>query len=477
MKKPFFSLIIPVILCLAFQISAQPVGNYRKSIDLPEENLGSISKVQNSIVEISPSGDVWEFIPFPGNMNTGWIQFLNNGDTGYVEGSNIIFKTTDGGNTWIPTEIEGIISISAFVFNGDVGFLTGGTDDANLNLDTNKIFKTTDGGSTWTKVYEFMHTDYQIDELVFYDDNTIVGGGRDGGLFRTTDAGATWTRYQLGVGFTTLPGITLYNDTLFIVEEIQSNISGRLFKSSDGGANFQIQSNSLTMNWPFGVTIRNDEYIIHGTHFIWSEGFNTRIAKSTDGGVTFSPVSVPSLPGVVFGLVFKSEIEGYASGWVGVGAGQADGFVFRTSDGGNSWTEIHRHDQPTFFTAISNENLYFTGWQGIWKCTPKPMSVASNINIPDGFDLKQNYPNPFNPSTIIEFTLPKQGRVTLKIYDIAGTEIKTLIDDRKIDAGTVKHVFDDSLNGQGSNLASGIYFYTLIVDDRVIGAKKMLLVK
>jgi len=89
--------------------------------------------------------------------------------------------------------------------------------------------------------------------------------------------------------------------------------------------------------------------------------------------------------------------------------------------------------------------------------------------IPKEYSLYQNYPNPFNPTTTIKFDLPKDGLVTLDIYDILGRRITTLINENKI-AGSYEQIFD------ASSLASGVYVYKLQAGD-FINFKKMLLLK
>jgi hypothetical protein len=96
--------------------------------------------------------------------------------------------------------------------------------------------------------------------------------------------------------------------------------------------------------------------------------------------------------------------------------------------------------------------------------------ITFEQKIPVDFDLKQNYPNPFNPVTTIEFGLPKAAKVTLKLYDITGQEIETMINGLEMKAGTMKYQFDASI------LASGVYFYKLIANEYV-QTKKMILIK
>ncbi len=97
------------------------------------------------------------------------------------------------------------------------------------------------------------------------------------------------------------------------------------------------------------------------------------------------------------------------------------------------------------------------------------LAVDQAENIPNNFQLFQNYPNPFNPSTFIKYSIPKQAHVVLKVYDILGREIKTLVD-REQKAGYYNIEF------QAANLASGVYFYKLQTDE-FSQNKKMLLLK
>ena len=98
-----------------------------------------------------------------------------------------------------------------------------------------------------------------------------------------------------------------------------------------------------------------------------------------------------------------------------------------------------------------------------------PVSVSDEIVTPAKFELKQNYPNPFNPTTSIECVVPSSEYVSLKVYDILGNEVVTLVNEKK-DAGSYKVNFD------ASQLSSGVYFYKLNAGTfNRIG--KMLLIK
>ncbi len=111
-----------------------------------------------------------------------------------------------------------------------------------------------------------------------------------------------------------------------------------------------------------------------------------------------------------------------------------------------------------------------------------PGGFAREEEVPDQFSLAQNYPNPFNPTTTIEFSLSAASTVTLKVYDILGQEVATLVNHEILDDGPQEASFD------ASRLASGVYFYRLTADalpDEQGGAaastftaiKKMILIK
>ncbi len=94
---------------------------------------------------------------------------------------------------------------------------------------------------------------------------------------------------------------------------------------------------------------------------------------------------------------------------------------------------------------------------------------ANKDNVPSKFALEQNYPNPFNPATTIKYSIPKAQFVTLKVYDVLGKEITTLINKEQA-AGSYEVEFN------GSNLASGIYLFKLQTNN-FVETKKMVLAK
>jgi hypothetical protein len=156
-------------------------------------------------------------------------------------------------------------------------------------------------------------------------------------------------------------------------------------------------------------------------------------------------------------------------------AGASGGGVFLSTDNGLSWGEINTGlTEASVLSLAIKEDTLFAGTfsSGVWK---RPLSeiITSNddpqINLPTHFILEQNYPNPFNSTTNIRFRISDFEFVTLKVYDILGNEVVTLVNEEK-----ERGVY--SINFDASGLSSGMYLYKLQAGSNV-ETKKMILLK
>ena len=101
------------------------------------------------------------------------------------------------------------------------------------------------------------------------------------------------------------------------------------------------------------------------------------------------------------------------------------------------------------------------------------LSNEVNVGVPDKFNISQNYPNPFNPSTKINFDIPFDSKVSIKLFDMSGKEVATLVNEPKV-AGYY------TINFNASSLSSGVYFYRISAEangQSFVSTKKMILVK
>ena len=120
-------------------------------------------------------------------------------------------------------------------------------------------------------------------------------------------------------------------------------------------------------------------------------------------------------------------------------------------------------------SSLSQNFKVTSGAAGTFFGTTTPTGVTDLASLPTVYALEQNYPNPFNPTTIITYALPKQSRVTLKIYDLLGRVLQTLVEETQ-DPGIYKVEFNPS------GLASGVYFYRIVAGS-FVATKKLLLLR
>ncbi len=146
---------------------------------------------------------------------------------------------------------------------------------------------------------------------------------------------------------------------------------------------------------------------------------------------------------------------------------------FEINDRDNKATSDYR-DGMLCYAPLNNDNSYQDMWH--WSYTwvgnlSSPVSDVAQIgDVPRGYALSQNYPNPFNPSTQIRYNLEKSGKVSLRVYDMLGREIATLVDAFQ-DAGSYVATF----NMASKNFSTGVYFYRLEAGTFVATYKMMLL--
>jgi hypothetical protein len=109
-------------------------------------------------------------------------------------------------------------------------------------------------------------------------------------------------------------------------------------------------------------------------------------------------------------------------------------------------------------------------WQVFYKLDLSTLTgIQEDENLANGFRLNQNYPNPFNPATKIDYTVAQATRVTIRVYNVLGEEVATLLNE-EVQPGTYQAVFD------ASRMASGVYYYKMTAGS-FTETKKMMLVK
>jgi hypothetical protein len=189
------------------------------------------------------------------------------------------------------------------------------------------------------------------------------------------------------------------------------------------------------------------------------------VIRTTNGGQTWS--SSVTTPGDTLWFVdFVDQQEGYVI--------SIEGEMYHSTDGGASWSAVqtgisNRRFYSLFF--LDKNNGWLTGDSGsIYRFGTPPTGIQSEqVNIPNEYALFQNYPNPFNPSTMITYAIPSASHVLVKVYNLLGQEVATLVDAYR-EAGQYSVVFHTN------SLSSGVYLYYINAGIYQT-TKKMVLIK
>ena len=147
--------------------------------------------------------------------------------------------------------------------------------------------------------------------------------------------------------------------------------------------------------------------------------------------------------------------------------GDANGVILMTHRGGNGmFLSIMELANSNFANPIWNVEFEERFGPGL--------AIVVTGQIPTTYSLKQNYPNPFNPVTRISFDIPEVTNITLRIYDLLGRNVMTLVDEQ-MEPGYYVTVWDGK-NNMGARVASGVYIYHLVTQ-KFISMKKMVLLR
>jgi photosystem II stability/assembly factor-like uncharacterized protein len=413
-----------------------------------------------------------------------------------------VFKTTNGGLTWAASN-TGLTNLGIFsleISTSNPSILYAGTIQSGTNPG---IYKSTDAAATWTRMINGI-TESSIAVAALAIDptnpNVVYTAIFDGlvdastGIFKTTDGGSNWFASNTGIG-------TIKNFLSIVINPLNPNVvyigssfgvvsatgPEKIYKSNNAGATWVDMSTGLPQATTDVKPVRCLSISNTDTAVVLAGLFNNTDPNggaylTTNGGASWArintglPNNIASLPRAC--LIRPGSSTEFYMGYDNANTTLAG--VYRTVNRGVTWVDFNggtmnvnnavralafrTSPDSTIFAGVS------VGATGVHEYTIIPVGIHSqNGNIPTSFALYQNFPNPFNPATYIQYDVLNESYVTLKVYDIGGREIKSLVNEMK-QAGTYQILFD------ASSLTSGVYFYTIKAGD-FVETKKMMLVK
>ena len=348
--------------------------------------------------------------------------------------------------------------------------------------------------TNWTAVNTGL-TNIDIRALTVYGTN-LFAGTDGGGVFLSTNNGISWSTVNTGLTNTYVGALTVSGTNLF------AGTQGGVFLSTDNGTSWNQVNTGLTYS-----SVR--ALAVSGTNLF--AGGDAGVFLSTNNGTSWSTINAGLTDNALFVYAFAvTGVNLFAGTWGG---------VFLSTNNGTSWTAVNT--EHVWSLAVSGTNLFAGTWNGIFESIcPLPSistsiispgastnayihissipvggmngkiivvsnapsspdtitligygvltDVKENAEIPKGYALSQNYPNPFNPSTTISFSLPSKSFVSLKVFDLIGRDVATIVSE-EMSAGSY------SKQWNAANMSSGIYFYRLQVGSFTQTKKLVLL--
>ncbi|MFA5012407.1 MAG: T9SS type A sorting domain-containing protein [Ignavibacteria bacterium] len=399
----------------------------------------------------------WNIVYTPSTSQTVMTMKFWDANTGYHAGvlynssTMNIHKTTNGGLNYVQQSSGWTAQrfMTTWLLSPDTVLMAG---------NYGKIIKTVNGGNNWVTVYA--DTTLQFWGLWFTTPQTGFIAGSGGTIMKTTNRGENWVNIAS-------PTITAL-DGIWFVNESTGYIGGAnvFLKTTNGGVNWVNKTGLFISGFETATSIYFSDANtgVYGTNA-------SRIVRTTDGGETYTEV-FNSSNNAIWGLSFVNANTGYGC--------TSGGSVVKTTNGGVNWgfqnTPLTENLYEIHFPSVNTG--YAASWSGkILKTTNGGLTFIgeTGTGVSKDYKLEQNYPNPFNPGTVIRYRLPAAGNVLLKVYDVHGREIRTLINER-LQPGSYETKFDGSL------LSTGVYFYKIIINGETTKqtfseTKRMLLIK
>jgi len=389
-----------------------------------------------------------------------------------------IFTSMNNGISWINTGFYKDVSVPAIASIGNT-LITGVSGQSGILLSR-------DDGNSFTEYYDFSKS--YVNCLEKRDTDLFAGTGPNippaGGVFKSSDYGYTWN--AIGLLNKDILSIAFKDNLLFA-----GSVYDGIFLTSNDGATWTQVNTGLQATYVKSLAVLNDKVYA---------GTNSGLYLSTNNGGNWSLTGFQSLWVNALAVVDSKLFAGTESGvylqetsgnWVQVGLQNSNIYRLRSlnsilfaagypdisisTDYGSTWISIKNNIGSDLFLDLTFNNNYIfagTSLNGSWR---RPLSevITDVLNLDDvgikDFVLHQNFPNPFNPSTKIKYSIPQKSNVVIKVFDVLGNEMETLVNEEK-EQGVHTVSFD------ASELSSGIYFYRIQAGS-FIETKKMILIK
>jgi len=408
-----------------------------------------------------------------------------------TDSAGVFRRSLDGPDSaWVLLGLEGKTIRSVYPHKyGPIGFAVSvGVEPHYAAGDSTLVYCSVFDQPTWTP------TDSGIDRravgwvksLDGFPDPTICGetfaaGGAQ--IYRRRFASRYWEKvFDIGIGVVNVVKVHLERGIVWAGGE-NAIFAPWIVRSSDKGDNWQMFFPNL------GGDNACNSLAIHPTHpdTVYA-GMEGAVIQTTDGGKNWKITGLRDTPVYFYGLA----IDPFNPEHIYAGGSPAGNTwaLWESFDGGATWQQVPEvwAMPPKGISSIVADParpgvIYIaTLGDGVWRYQSDVTGVRDwpSGTIPEAYRLEQNYPNPFNAGTVISYQLSvisnqKTQRVTLKVYDVRGREVRTLVDEPQ--SAGIHRIGWDGRDEGGGELPSGVYFYRLQVGDAIVAMRKAVLVR
>jgi photosystem II stability/assembly factor-like uncharacterized protein len=454
----------------AFKNNGLQIGAVLKLFIDYEDNIylcGSASFPSYGLYKSSDGGENW--VGIADTLNGGPINYFEDvtiipnepGGIIYVSNYYGVYRSTDYGITWQSTNFTDPGAIDIGINTNDYMFF------GNNTASWFGIYRSTDLGLSWER-----HTFLGVSAMVYLRDGTILAGCYDpgideSGIYKTTNNGDTWFNTN------TFSGISLPSDfSLDKNNDIYVSYAGfAVYLSTNNGNSWINYGLSGLGHSVTCMAIDSSGYIWAGSHLdgvYRTEGrtipvelasFSALVNKNS---VILSWSTASEKNNLGFEVERASSSTTPSQGW--------EKIEFVEGNGTTTESKYYNFTDKDLSAGKYYYRLKQIDFDGSFEYSNV---IEVNVIIPSDYYLSQNYPNPFNPETTIKYSLKDDGLVSLKVYNILGSEIVELVNEQKATG-------EYSASFNFSNLASGTYFYVLRVNSAsggFVDVKKMVLLK
>lgn len=462
---------------------ANPMQAPLKDIYFQSSNNGwAVSTTNNAILRTLDGGATWQFQSgvsvsrsyvrkqnTSGNIGNPFCLHPKNKNGMFILAGSQLYRSLDRGETWtlLNGSVPGGTCHSFFVNALDTNLMM-----ATKGSSGGRVIVSTNYGTTWTdNINPINLTSYGMPlEVDPNNPNTVYLAPDNASMRVSTNWGANWTTLSGGE-----PGGIFRSPCDIIVQYENPNViivgdgttgsgSGKVWRSSNAGLNWTLINTVSGSEIPMIANTSLDLKLFY--HTTWSSG---SFWKSTNTASVFTDLNKS-------GALWATDIakDDPNSVTYNVYSGMT---TYLSLDASASFVSLNATSSPAAGVLYYDKStLLYQQGSGVdkmvitYNVTPITGNSQISSEVPAAFSLTQNYPNPFNPTTQIKYDVAKASYVAIKVFDVLGNEVAQIVSGN-LSAGKYSADFN------ASNLATGVYFYSLIVDGQKVDTKKLMLVK